>query len=374
MSKDLILNGLARLRNIPLSLLTMIVLMLLLGLFVMNTASGGDPTAMYFKKQCLFATIFFFVMLFVAAMDFKWFFNYAYHLYALSLVLLISVTIVGHTAMGATRWLNLGFIKVQPSELLKITLVLALARYFHFKGARDLKYFGNLIIPVGLVAVPLIIIIKQPDLGTGITLLCISMIMFFLAGVRAWKFAASFALVAAACPIIWKYLHVYQKKRILVFFNPESDPLGSGYNIIQSKIAIGSGGFWGKGMLSGTQAHLNFLPEHQTDFVFSLFAESFGFVGSFVLIALFVGLILFGTHFALKSRHQFGRLVVFGLTSVFSVNAFINLGMVTGLLPVVGIPLPFLSYGGSSLATTLILFGIIMNVAISYNATIPNDA
>ena len=374
MIREATINPFSRLKYIPISLLFMITLLLLCGLLVMRSASAGDPTDIYFKKQCIYASVFFVMMILISITDLKLIFRSAYLLYGISLLLLVSVTIFGHTAMGATRWLNLGFIKMQPSEIIKITLVLALARYFHFKEAGDLKHFKNLIIPLLLLALPLVIIIKQPDLGTAITLLCISLIIFFLSGVRIWKFVISFGIVAASFPIIWRYLlHGYQKKRILVFLNPESDPLGSGYNIIQSKIAIGSGGLFGKGILGSTQAHLDFLPEHRTDFVFSLFAESFGFVGSIILIMLFFVLIILGVYFSLKSKHRFGKLLVIGLVSVFSVNTFINLGMVTGLLPVVGTPLPFLSYGGSSLATTLILFGLIMNVAINYNLILPKN-
>jgi rod shape determining protein RodA len=373
MFRDAIISALIRLKSISIWLLLLILLLLTCGLLVMKSASFNNPSAIYFKKQSIHAVVFLLLMILVAIVDLRLIFGSAYFLYAVSLALLISVTIVGHTAMGATRWLNLGFIKMQPSEIIKLTLVLALARYFHFKEANDLRHFHNLIIPIALVAVPLVIILKQPDLGTAITLLCIAIIIFFLSGVRVRAFVTSFSLVAAACPIIWRYLHDYQKKRILVFLNPESDPLRSGYNIIQSKIAIGSGGLFGKGMLGSTQSQLDFLPEHQTDFVFSLFAESFGFVGCILLIALFLMLMASGVHFALKTKHRFGKLLILGLTSVFSINVLINLGMVIGLLPVVGIPLPFLSYGGSSLATTLILFGIIMNVAINYNAILPNS-
>jgi rod shape determining protein RodA len=369
---EIVASALNRLRSVPLLLVCVILLLLACGLLVMKAASFDNPHAIYFNKQIIYAALFFSMMLFIAIIDLKLIFGSAYFLYAISLTLLISVTLFGHTSMGATRWLNLGFIKMQPSEIIKVTLVLALARYFHYKESSDLKNFRNLIIPIILVAIPLVIILKQPDLGTAMTLIFISIIIFFLSGVQLWKFAASFAVVAASFPIIWKYLHGYQKKRILVFLDPESDPLGSGYNIIQSKIAIGSGGLYGKGMLGSTQAQLDFLPEHQTDFVFSLFAESFGFIGSVILLSLFMALIASGAYFALKIRHRFGKLLALGLISVFFVNTFVNLGMVTGLLPVVGIPLPFLSYGGSSLATTLILFGIIMNVAVNYKSTLPN--
>ena len=362
-----------KLKNIPIHLLLVIVALLSCGLFVIKFASIDNTYSIYFKKQLIYAVIFFLVMIFITLIDLKLIFHSAYPLYAVSLILLISVALIGHTAMGATRWLNLGFIKMQPSEIMKLALVLTLARYFHFKELEEIRKIKNLAIPIILVILPAAIIIRQPDLGTAITLLCTSMIIFFLSGVKIWKFLTSFVIVTAACPIIWKYLHEYQKKRILVFINPESDPLGSGYNIIQSKIAIGSGGMWGKGMLGSTQAHLDFLPEHRTDFVFSLFAEGFGFMGALILIILFILLIFFSIHLALRCRHKFGKLLILGLISIFSVNMLTNLGMVTGLLPVVGIPLPFLSYGGSSLATTLILFGIIMNVAINYNTTLPNN-
>ena len=362
-----------KLKTIPLSLLLVIITLLSIGLFIMKFASIGNANSIYFKKQCIYAGTFFLVMILIAIADLKLIFNSAYFLYAISLMLLLSVTIFGHTAMGATRWLNLGFIKMQPSEIIKLTLIVTLARYFHFKEIKEVKNFKTLIIPIFLVLLPAAIIIKQPDLGTALTLIFTSIIMFFLSGVQIWKFLASFAMLAVSCPIIWKYLHDYQKKRILIFLNPESDPLGAGYNIIQSKIAIGSGGLWGKGTLGSTQSHLDFLPEHRTDFVFSLFAEGFGFMGSLALILLFISLISLCIYFALKSRHKFGKLLIVGLTSVLSVNLITNLGMVTGLLPVVGIPLPFLSYGGSSLATTLILFGIIINVAINYNTTLPNN-
>jgi rod shape determining protein RodA len=371
MIKDAIINAVLRLRFISIGLLLTITLLLACGLLVMKSASFDNATATYFNKQFIYASIFFLMMILIAGLDLKLIFKMSYSLYAVSLAMLIGVTIVGHTAMGATRWLNLGFVKMQPSEIMKITLVLALARYFHFRESESLKGFKNLIIPVLLTTIPLIIILKQPNLGMAVTLFCISITIFFLSGVPISRFVTAFGLVAISCPIIWKYLHAYQKKRILVFLNPESDPLGSGYNIIQSKIAIGSGGLLGKGM--STQANLDFLPEHQTDFVFSLFAESFGFVGSLVLILFFLMIIFLGIYYALKARHRFGKLLIFGLTSVFSVNVLVNLGVVTGLLPVGGIPLPFLSYGGSSLATTLILFGIIMNVAINYKSTLPNN-
>lgn len=368
---DAISKAFARLKYASMPMICLIALLVFIGLSIIYDASGGYLNAKLFQKQLIHACVFFTLMLLIAVIDLKFFFNYAYIFYAVSIVLLIVVEIIGHRAMGATRWLNLGIVKIQPSEIVKVSLVLALARYFHFRTVSEVNKLHVLLVPAALFLIPFIIVVKQPDLGTGITLCIVASVIFFLAGIHFRYFIISAVVLLMACPLAFKYLHEYQKKRILMFLNPESDPLGAGYNIIQSKIAIGSGGIWGKGSLLSTQAQLDFLPEYQTDFVFSFFAEEYGFIGAVGLIILFLGLMLFGWHFALKSRQQFGKLVAFGLTSVFSVNVFINLAMVIGMLPVVGIPLPFLSYGGSSMATILISFGILMNVGVNYNAVLP---
>lgn len=368
---DVTLKVFSRLKFIPITMLTLIGVLVLIGLFTMYDASGGYLNATLFQRQLVYACVFFVLMLLISIIELRFFFNYAYVFYAMSVAILIGVEITGHKAMGATRWLNLGVIRIQPSEIVKVSLVLALARYFHSKSIFDVGKFKNLMIPCLLFLLPFIVIVKQPDLGTGITLFIVASIIFFVTGVQLRYFLIVGFFILIAGPLIFNHLHDYQKKRILIFLHPEKDPLGAGYNILQSKIAIGSGGLYGKGSLLGTQAQLDFLPEYQTDFVFSFFAEERGFIGAVVLIALFFSLILAGWQFALKSRHQFGRLVALGLISVLSVNVFINLAMVTGMLPVVGIPLPFLSYGGSSMATILISFGILMNVGVNYNAVLP---
>lgn len=368
---NFIFKAFSKLNSMHITMLVLVATLVLLGLSTMYDASGGYLTAALFQRQMIYASIFFIVMLLITAIDFRFFFDYAYIFYGLSVVLLIIVEIIGHRAMGATRWLNLGIIRIQPSEIVKVSLVLALARYFHFKSVAEVSKLKNLILPFVLFILPFVIIAKQPDLGTAITLSIVAGIIFFLAGMQIRYFVIGLAAILIAGPLIFNHLHDYQKKRILIFLNPEKDPLGAGYNILQSKIAIGSGGLNGKGSLLSTQAQLDFLPEYQTDFVFSFFAEEHGFIGAIILISLFISLILIGWQFAVRSRNQFGRLVAFGLVSVFSVNAFINLAMVTGMVPVVGIPLPFLSYGGSSMATVLISFGILMNVGVNYNAVLP---
>lgn len=363
------MNTLKKIKNFPYMMLFAVYCTIAIGLIVMYGIS--TPTKPLFSKQLIHLLIATILLFSAALISIKYLFYSSYFIYFFSLMLLISVAIIGHTAMGATRWLNLGIIKIQPSELFKISLTMALAKYFHTVKYENITKPQNLLIPIAMVLVPLIIVIKQPDLGTAITISVLAAIIFFIAGVKAWKFAISIGCLLGSLPIIWGHLYEYQKKRILTFINPESDSLGAGYNITQSKIAIGSGGIWGKGYLEGSQTQLNFLPEYQTDFVFSLFAEEFGFVGSILLIALFFIIIISGIYTAMNCKHTFGKLLTYGLVSILSIHVFINIGMVSGLLPVVGIPLPLISYGGSSLTTTLIAIGIIINIKINSNVRFP---
>jgi rod shape determining protein RodA len=337
-----------------------------IGLLIMYGIS--TPAKPFFNKQVLHLLIATFFLLTAALMDIKHIFYASFFVYLFSLLLLISVTIIGHTAMGATRWLNLGIIKLQPSELVKIGLTMALAKYFHGVQYENIAKPKTLIIPLAIILIPLIIVIKQPDLGTAITISALATIILFLAGIRAWKFIVSLGTLLASMPIIWNHLYDYQKKRILTFIYPEHDSLGAGYNITQSKIAIGSGGFFGKGYLEGSQTQLNFLPEYQTDFVFALFAEEFGFFGALILISLFFTIIFSGVYIAIQCKHTFGKLLTYGLVSILSIHILINIGMVSGLLPVVGIPLPLISYGGSSMTTTFIAVGLMINMKINNNS------
>jgi rod shape determining protein RodA len=291
--------------------------------------------------------------------------RYAYVFYAVTFALLVYVEFAGEIGMGAQRWIDLKFFQLQPSEVMKIALVVALARYFHGLGPANIARPQFLIGPTLLVIAPAGLVLIQPDLGTATMLVVVGGAMFFAAGVRLWKFAVVAGTGIAAAPIMWSFLHAYQKDRILTFLSPERDPLGAGYHILQSKIALGSGGVFGKGFLQGTQSHLNFLPEHQTDFIFTMLAEEFGMVGGLTLLGLYALLIIYGLAIALRSRNHFGRLLALGVTINLFVYVFINTAMVMGLIPVVGIPLPLISYGGSVMMTVLIGFGLMMMVYIN---------
>jgi rod shape determining protein RodA len=284
--------------------------------------------------------------------------------------MLIGVELFGSVAMGGQRWINLGLIKIQPSEPAKIAVVLMLAKYFHNVSHNDINKIHKLIIPIIAILIPCALIIKQPDLGTGMVVLIVSTIMLFALGVSIWKFITVGAAAIISLPIIWQMMYDYQKRRILMFWDPSQDPLGSGYNIIQSKIAIGSGGMLGKGLTQGTQSQLEFLPEHQTDFIFATMAEELGFIGGMVLVTLYAMVIILSLLIAINSKSLFGKLIAIGITSIFFSHIFINMGMVMGLLPVVGVPLPLISYGGTMMSSMLVGLGLIMNVEVNRNQAI----
>ena len=304
------------------------------------------------------------IMFAVALIDTRVWLRYAYLIYLGGLVLLAYVDVFGTVGRGAQRWIDLGAFNLQPSEVMKVALVLALARYFHAIRFEEIGRIRYLVWPLVLVAVPAALVLRQPDLGTAMMLVLAGGAMFFMAGVKLWKFGAVLAGGLAMIPVAWHFLRDYQKQRILTFFNPESDPMGAGYHIIQSKIALGSGGIFGKGFLQGTQSHLNFVPEKQTDFVFTLLAEEFGIVGGLFLLTLYLMLLVYGFAIAMRSRNQFGRLLAVGVTVTFFLYVFINIAMVMGMLPVVGVPLPLVSYGGTSMMTLLLGFGLLMGVYI----------
>jgi len=304
------------------------------------------------------------VMLVVAMIDIRFWMRHAYLIYAVALILLVAVEVAGTIGMGAQRWIDLRFFQLQPSEVMKIALVLALARYFHTLNFEDIGRIGYLVVPVLMVVAPVMLILRQPDLGTAIMLAAGSAVIFFLSGVRWWKFVLVGMAGLASIPVAWNFLHEYQKKRILTFLDPEKDPLGSGYHILQSKIAMGSGGMTGKGFIRGTQSHLNFLPEKQTDFIFTMLAEEFGLLGGLALIGLYAMIMIYGFAIAVRARSQFARLVGMGVITTFSLYVFINIAMVMGVIPVVGVPLPLVSYGGTAMLTVMIGFGLLMNVYV----------
>lgn len=329
------------------------------GFAMLYSAAGGnvDPWA---SRQMVRFGVGMGVLIVVAVIDIRLWLKYAYVFYLGTLALLVAVEFMGTEGKGAQRWLHLGYFGLQPSELMKIALVLALARRFHGTSIEDVRRIPSLLIPVALIAAPAALVLRQPDLGTALMLVITGAAIFFAAGVRIWKFMLVGISALAAMPVAWQFLRDYQKQRVLTFLNPENDPLGSGYHIIQSKIAFGSGGIMGKGFMQGTQSHLNFLPEMQTDFIFTMLAEEFGLAGGLALLGLYVVILIYGVAISLRCRTQFGRLVGIGVTATFFLYVFINMAMVMGLVPVVGVPLPLISYGGTAMMTLLFGFGLLM--------------
>ena len=356
--KDFELSTKDRLINMSWSYFILISLVVFVGIVLLYSIGGGGISSWAGKQliRFLLGCVVFFV---IALSDLRLWMKYAYLLYALSLALLFAVDIAGHGAMGAQRWLSLAGIQIQPSELMKITLILALARYFHASSDEDVEKTTHLIIPMILLALPVGLILLQPDLGTAMMLVFVTVAIFWIVGVQWWKFAIVGLLGSAAIPVVWHFLHDYQKNRVLTFLNPERDPSGAGYHIMQSKITLGSGGVFGKGFMQGTQSHLNFIPEKQTDFIFTVLSEEFGLVGAGFLLLVYMVIIFYGIQMSLKSCNFFGKILGLGLTVNFSLYVFINTAMVMGLMPVVGIPLPLVSYGGSAMLVLMAGFGLI---------------
>lgn len=344
--------------------LFLICMVVFIGIGILYSAGNGnwDPWA---NKQFIRFLMSLGVLLFIAMTNLRFWMKYAYVIYGMGLALLIAVELIGTVGMGAQRWLDLGIIQLQPSEVMKIALVLALARYFHGASLDEVRSIRFIIPPMLMMAFPVALILTQPDLGTALMLVFCSMGMFFLVGVQIWKFLILVLGAGAAIPILWTFLHDYQKKRVLTFLDPENDPLGAGYHIMQSKITLGSGGVFGKGFMEGTQSRLNFLPEKQTDFIFTVLSEEFGLVGSLCLFGLYMLIIIYGFVIAFRCNNFFGKLLAMGLTINFALYVFINMGMVMGLMPVVGVPLPLVSYGGTAMLTLFFGFGLIQCVNIN---------
>ena len=343
-----------------------ITMLAFIGIVVLYSAANGswNPWA---AKQLVRFGVSLGLMLFLALLDVKIYLKYSYVAYFLVLLLLIGVEIGGHIGMGAQRWSDLKLFKLQPSELMKITMVLVLAKYFHSCTLNKIQSLRGIVAPILMALFPAALIILQPDLGTALMLLFTTMVIFFIVGVQWWKFALVGGLAIAMAPIAWQFLHDYQKDRVLTFLNPERDPLGAGYHIIQSKIALGSGGVFGKGFLNGTQSHLNFLPEKHTDFIFTMLSEEFGMIGAVLVVLLNLVIIAYGYLFAFRITSYYGKLVVIGLNTNYFMYVFINIAMVLGVLPVVGIPLPLISYGGTVMLSVMASFGIILCMDINCN-------
>ncbi len=333
------------------------------GIAALYSMAGGrfEPWAGRHALRALLGLAF---MLAVALVPMRFWFRIAYPFYLAVLGLLVAVPLVGIAQLGARRWLGTGDVSIQPAELMKIALVLALARYYqHLREGRS-SHPGWVALPLVAIALPVGLVLKQPDLGTAILLLLTGLGVMFLAGVRLLYFGLG-GLVAAACGhAVWPYLQDYQRRRLLTFLEPDRDPLGAGYHIAQSKIALGSGGIQGRGFLGGTQSQLNFLPEKHTDFIFTMFAEETGFVGALALMALYAALIVCLVLIALRARTTLGRLLAGGMAVVIGLHVSVNMAMVIGLAPVVGVPLPLVSYGGTSLLTLMFGLGLALSAHV----------
>ena len=350
-------------RGIQWGLLLLLAMIAGIGFAMLYSAANGEVEPWASRQMIRFSVVLVAVIA-VAVIDMTYWFRAAYWVYAAALLLVVAVDLRGFVGMGAQRWIDIGSFQLQPSEVMKIALVLALARYFHCLRPENTGRIRWLLVPALMIAVPALLVLKQPDLGTAIMLLAAGGALLFVAGVPLWMFAAGTAGAAAAAPLAWSMLRGYQKSRLLTFLDPERDPLGAGYHILQSKIALGSGGLFGKGFLQGTQSHLSFLPEKQTDFIFTMIAEEFGLVGGLVLLALYLAVLVYAFAIALRSHSRFGRLLGLGIATNFFLYAFINMAMVSGLIPVVGVPLPLISYGGTAMIAVLLGFGVLMNIGI----------
>lgn len=352
--------------------LILIVLLLgTIGAASLYSVAGGDmrPWAINHVMRFVFA---FFLMLFVALLPMKVWQVMAIPIYLGGLALLLLVEIVGDVGGGGQRWVVLGPLRLQPSELMKLGIVIVLASYYHVLSLQQTRSFLSLLLPVVLIGLPCFLVLRQPDLGTTLLIAASGFSVIFLSGARKRLFIGGAAVLSVAVPLSWQFLlRDYQKQRVLTFLNPERDPLGAGYHITQSKIAIGSGGIDGKGFLQGTQSHLNFLPEMHTDFIFTTLAEEHGLIGSAVLLILFASYLAMGLAIASRTRSQFGRLLAMGITMTIFFYVFINVGMVMGILPVVGVPLPLISYGGSATITFMVATGLLLNCDINRDLALP---
>ena len=345
------------------ALILLIIILGVVSVFAMYSTERGNFD--YYTKSHIYRfLVFFIIFLILSFLNIRIWFKSAYIFYFIVLLLLIGVSLFGVTASGSTRWINLFIFNLQPSELMKVALIIFLARFYNKIPFKDVNHIKFMIIPIFALFIPFALVLKQPDLGTAVLILISGLSVVWLSGFRIKFFAFSSIILVCLAPVVIAFLKPYQKLRILTFLNPERDPLGAGYQIIQSKIAIGSGGIFGKGYLLGSQSYLDYLPEKHTDFIFTLFSEEFGFVGSVFLLILY-GLIIYRIiRIGLISRNSFSKLFCFGFAAAFFIYVAVNMSMVLGLLPIVGAPLPIMSYGGSSMLSMMIGLGIVMSCKI----------
>ena len=354
---------LQKVKSIDYLLLFAVLTIGVISCFAMYSTDGGEINY-HTKNHAIRLGLFFSIMIFISFINIKTWHSLGYLFYIIVLGLLIWASLFGITASGSQRWINLYFINLQPSELMKIAIILCFAKYYHRIQLSGVNKLKNIIIPILILFIPIALVISQPDLGTAILIALSGIIVLWLAGVNIKYFFYSTLAFIISAPFVISFLKPYQKLRILTFFDPDKDPLGAGYQIIQSKIAVGSGGLTGKGFLKGTQGYLEFLPEKHTDFIFTLFSEEFGFIGSLILLILYAVLIFRIIRIGALSRSFFGKFFCYGFGSAIFVYVTVNMSMVLGLLPIVGSPLPILSYGGSSMLATMIGLGIVMSTKI----------
>ena len=363
------LNFFQKLKNLDYILLVCIVLLSITSTLVMYSTDGGE-FLYHTKSHASKLLVFFIMMLVISFFNIKFWHHLSYFFYFMTILLLIYVSIFGIKVSGSQRWIDLYYIVLQPSELMKIAVILCLAKYYHRVNVEKINSFISIALALTLILIPVILVLAQPDLGTSILIISSGLIILWLGGVKIKYFFVSFIAFLITLPFAISFLQPYQKLRILTFLDPDRDPLGAGYQIIQSKIAIGSGGFFGKGFLQGTQSYLEFLPEKHTDFIFTLFSEEFGFIGSILLLFLYTIIIIRIVSIGAFVKSIFAKLFCFGFAFAIFIYITVNLSMVLGLLPIVGSPLPIMSYGGSSMLATMIGFGIVMSAKIHSKQTI----
>ena len=352
-----------KLRSLDYILLLSIFLIGVISCFAMYSTDGGE-FLYHSKSHVIRFFVFFILMIFLSFLSIKFWHSIGYLLYIGVLILLIWASLYGISASGSQRWINLYFINLQPSELMKIAIIICFAKFYHRVQVENINKFKNILIPTTLLIIPTLLVVSQPDLGTSILIASSGLIIIWLAGLKVKYFAYSLLVFVGSLPFVIAFLKPYQKLRVLTFFNPDKDPLGAGYQIIQSKIAVGSGGLTGKGFLKGTQSYLEFLPEKHTDFIFTLFSEEFGFLGSIILMLLYILLISRVISIGFYVRSFFAKLYCFGFASAIFIYVFVNIAMVLGLLPIVGAPLPIMSYGGSSMLSIMLGLSIVMSCKI----------
>ena len=358
-----------KIKNLDYILLISVILLSVLSVFVMYSTDGGE-ILFHTKNHFVKLAVFFPLMIFVAFFNIKFWHNFSYLIYFIVILLLIYVSFFGIKSSGSQRWMDLYLFVLQPSELMKVAIIMCLAKYFHRIKIENVNSFTSITIVLSIIIIPIIFVISQPDLGTSILIALSGLIILWLGGMKIKYFIYSFITFLISLPFIISFLKPYQKLRILTFLDPDRDPLGAGYQFIQSKIAIGSGGLNGKGFLKGTQSYLDFLPEKHTDFIFTLFSEEFGFIGSVGLLILYSIIIFRIVRIGAISRSNFARLFCFGYAFAIFIYIVVNLSMVLGLLPIVGSPLPIMSYGGSSMLATMIGFGIVLSAKINHKQMI----